>query len=100
MEIRGLKGSEFLSALYPLLEKSFVGSHESGVFFKLHAERPYDEPSWEYSRVGFIDGKMVAHVGIWRFTMLAHGIAFSCGGIRDVCTDPAFRKQKLGHQIL
>lgn len=99
LQIRGLKDSELYSALYPLLEKSFTGSKESRVFYRLHQERPH-APDWEFSRVGFIDGEMVAHVGIWPFEMqLADGVVLKCGGIRDVCTDPAYRKQRLGHLI-
>ncbi|HME55179.1 MAG TPA: GNAT family N-acetyltransferase [Candidatus Lokiarchaeia archaeon] len=100
MQIRGLKSSELYSALYPLLEKSFTRSKESRVFYRLHQERPH-APSWKFSRVGLIDGKIVAHVGIWPFDMqLVDGVVLKCGGIRDVCTDPALRKQKLGHQML
>jgi predicted N-acetyltransferase YhbS len=83
-----------------LLEKSFTGSKEKRVFYRLHQEKP-QKPNWEYSRVGIIDGEMVAHVGIWPFEMqLVNGVALKCGGIRDVCTDPAYRKQRLGHLML
>jgi predicted acetyltransferase len=101
VQIRGLKREDYHIALIPLLERSFVGSKESRVFDQLHFERPYDTPRWEYSRAGFIDDKLVAHVGIWRFDLqLVKGVILACGGIRDVCTDPGSRHLKLGHQML
>ncbi|MHA1697873.1 MAG: GNAT family N-acetyltransferase, partial [Promethearchaeota archaeon] len=87
--------------LYVLLERCFIGSAEDKRFYKLHFMRPYDDPDWEYSRVGLIDKRLVSHVSIWRFNLhLSGGFILSGGGIRDVCTDPDFRKKGYGHRVL
>ncbi|MBD3187154.1 GNAT family N-acetyltransferase [Candidatus Bathyarchaeota archaeon] len=99
--IRGLEESEFLSKLYPLLERCFEGSKEDKRFYNLHHERPYNAPAWDYSRIALVDGQLVSHVGIWSFTMsVPGGFKMPSGGIRDVCTDPAFRRRGLGHLLL
>lgn len=99
--VRGLKPAEFPGALYRLLEACFLGSAEDRRFYKLHHERPYGIPTWECSRVLDKEGQIVSHVCVWPFTaQLMGGGTLHAGGIRDVCTDPSFRKQGLGHVVL
>ncbi|MHA1684596.1 MAG: GNAT family N-acetyltransferase [Promethearchaeota archaeon] len=101
LRTRGLKKEEFPHALYPLLERCFTGSAEDRRFYTLHYERPYGKPSWEYSRVGVLDGVLVSHIAIWKFAVsFAGGTVLSAGGIRDVCTDPNHRKKGYGHKVL
>lgn len=101
LEKRGLKASEYPEPLFSLLEACFKGSKEDKRFLKLHYERPYSEPSYEYSRVGLLDGKIISNVGIWRFDMqVTDGIIITGGGIRDVSTHPEHRKKGIGHQVL
>ena len=101
LHLRGLEPTEFPDQLYELLHACFKGSDESKIFQRLHFERPYDIPSWEYSRVGTLDGNLVSHAGIWKFDLqLTPGIVLKSGGIRDVCTDPEQQKKGYGHQVL
>ncbi|MFX0098326.1 MAG: GNAT family N-acetyltransferase [Candidatus Hodarchaeota archaeon] len=101
LEKRGLKASEYPDQLFPLLEACFTGSKEDKRFYKLHYERPYSEPSYDYSRVGLLGGKIISQVGIWRFDMqITDGVIISGGGIRDVSTYPEHRKKGYGHQVL
>lgn len=48
---------------------------------------------WDASRIGVIDGQIVAHYGIWGYDMRVGSAAVRCGGIGAVCTHPEFRKR-------
>lgn len=48
---------------------------------------------WDASRIGVIDGQIVAHYGVWGYDMRVGSAAVRCGGIGAVCTHPNFRKR-------
>ncbi len=48
---------------------------------------------WNASRLGVIDGQVVAHFGVWGYDMQVGSATVRCGGIGAVCTHPDFRKR-------
>jgi GNAT superfamily N-acetyltransferase len=50
---------------------------------------------WQAGRVGFIDGQMVTHFGIWDYRMRVGGASVRCGGVGLVATHADFRKRGL-----
>jgi predicted N-acetyltransferase YhbS len=56
---------------------------------------PYD---WEASRVGFIDGQVATHFGIWDFTMRIGCATVRVAGVGAVATARAYQRQGLMHE--
>jgi hypothetical protein len=50
---------------------------------------------WRAGRVGFVDGRMVTHFGIWDYQMRIGGVGVRCGGVGLVATHGDFRKRGL-----
>ncbi len=50
---------------------------------------------WAASAVGFVDGQLVTHYGVWDYQMRIGKSVVRCGGIGAVATDGEFRKKGL-----
>ncbi|MEM6855729.1 MAG: GNAT family N-acetyltransferase [Planctomycetota bacterium] len=48
---------------------------------------------WNASRIGMVDGQIVAHYGVWGYDMRVGTATIRCGGIGAVCTHPDHRKR-------
>jgi GNAT superfamily N-acetyltransferase len=80
-----------------LVSKVFSGGR--GYFgFRDYCRGGYIDGShydWQAGRVGFIDGRMVTHCGVWDYRMRIGKAAVRCGGVGLVATHADFRKRGL-----
>lgn len=62
--------------------------------------RTNPDRAWKDSRIGVLRGRVLAHVGVKRFTMRVEGARLRVAGICDVATAPQLRRQGLMRKVL
>lgn len=79
-------------ALFDLISKTFGGYFAWMEKCEKHyiGHSHYD---WEASRVGFADGRLVSHFGVWGYEMRVGAARLKVGGIGAVATDGTCRKR-------
>lgn len=84
--------SEHAEAMIDLGAKTFGGFYSARrsmrEWYLLNSH--YD---WEASAVGFCDGKLVTHYGVWGYDMRIGKSVVRCGGIGMVATDGDYQKR-------
>lgn len=87
--------------LFDLLGKTFSGR---GYFeFRDYCRDTYVHHShydWETSRIGLVDGRIVAHFGIWDYQMRIGTARVRTGGIGAVATHGDYRRRGLMRRLI
>jgi len=92
IEIRPCRDKEELAEYGRIV--SYVFASAEGMDEELAATQP------EWTMCGFVDGKMVATMGTWPFTVRLNGAGVPMGGVTAVGTLPSYRRQGLLRAIM
>ena len=87
--------------LYDLTAKVFAAG---GYFeFLRYCRQSYFAGScydWQASRVALVGGRLVGHVGIWRYRMRVGRARLVTGGVGAVLTHPDYRRRGVGARLM
>lgn len=96
MQIMAPDARQHSSELFKML--GLVFTPEKPQDFEASCRRNYirhSHYSWDVSRIGVLDDRIVAHYGVWDYRMRVGSARLRTGGIGAVATHPDYRKRGL-----